>query len=109
MTGREAPDREEAERLLHKTMSIYEKEAPPLCSWMEKNLPEGFTIFSFPEECWKRLRTSNVCERLNKEIKRRTRVVTLFPNEASCLRLVTAIAMETSQEWVTGKAYLSKT
>lgn len=104
-----APDREEAERLLHKTMSIYEKEAPPLCSWMEKNLPEGFTVFSFPEEHWKRLRTSNVCERLNKEIKRRTRVVTLFPNEASCLRLVTAIAMETSQEWVTGKAYLSKT
>ncbi len=103
-----APDKEEAERLLQKTMSVYEKEAPSLCAWMEKNLPEGFTVFSFPEVHWKRLRTSNVCERLNKEIKRRTRVATLFPNEASCLRLVTAIAMETSQEWITGKAYLSK-
>lgn len=103
-----APDKEEAERLLVKAMSVYEKDAPLLCAWMEQNLPEGFTVFSFPQIHWKRLRTSNVCERLNKEIKRRTRVATLFPNEASCLRLVTAIAMETSQEWVTGKAYLSK-
>ena len=103
-----APDKEEAERLLRKTMCVYEKEAPLLCAWMEKNLPEGFTVFSFPQIHWKRLRTSNLCERLNKEIKRRTRVATLFPNEASCLRLVTAIAMETSQEWITGKAYLSK-
>jgi putative transposase len=103
-----APDKEEAERLLHKTMGVYEKEEPLLCAWMEKNLPEGFTVFSFPQIHWKRLRTSNLCERLNKEIKRRTRVATLFPNEASCLRLVTAIAMETSQEWITGKAYLSK-
>lgn len=103
-----APDKEEAERLLRKTMGVYEKEAPLLCAWMEKNLPEGFTVFSFPQIHWKRLRTSNLCERLNKEIKRRTRVATLFPNEASCLRLVTAIAMETSQEWITGKAYLSK-
>ena len=46
-------------------------------------------------------------ERLNKEVKRRTSVATLFPNEASCLRLVSAVLMETSQEWVTGKMYLN--
>ncbi len=103
-----APDRQEAQNLLHKVISAYEKEAPLLSAWMEKNIPEGLTVFDFPECHQKRLRTSNVCERLNKEIKRRTRVATLFPNEASCLRLVTAVAMEVSEGWITGKAYLSK-
>lgn len=54
-----------------------------------------------------RLRTTNALERVNKEIKRRTRVATLFPSEASCERLVTAVAMEISEEWVTGRTYLS--
>ncbi|TAH47058.1 MAG: hypothetical protein EYC71_02215 [Gammaproteobacteria bacterium] len=52
------------------------------------------------------MRTTNALERVNKEIKRRTRVATLFPNEASCERLVTAVAMEISEEWVTGRIYL---
>lgn len=103
-----APDKEEAERLLGKTVAAWQKEAPSLSAWMENNIPEGLTIFAFPEAHQKRLRTSNICERLNKEIKRRTRVATLFPNEASCLRLVTAIAIEVSESWVTGKAYLTK-
>ncbi|PIE42558.1 MAG: hypothetical protein CSA47_00240 [Gammaproteobacteria bacterium] len=51
--------------------------------------------------------TSNVLERLNKEIKRRTRVATLFPNEDACLRLVSAVLMEISEEWQTGKVYLN--
>jgi len=55
------------------------------------------------------LRTSNVLERVNKEIKRRTRVATLFPNEASCLRRVTAVIMEISDDWETGKIYLTMT
>lgn len=58
------------------------------------------------EPCRRRLRTSNMCESLNLRIKRRTRVAGLFPNEASVLRLVTAILMETSEEWETGRAYL---
>ena len=103
-----APDKQEAQRLLGKTAAAWQKEAPALSAWMEKNIPDGFTVFDFPEPHQKRLRTSNVCERLNKEIKRRTRVATLFPNEASCLRLVTAIAIEVSESWVTGKAYLTK-
>ena len=57
----------------------------------------------------KRLRTSNMCENLNHQIKRRTRVAGLFPNENSVLRLVTAILMETSEEWETGKSYLTLT
>ena len=61
-----------------------------------------------PETHRRRLRTTNVLERLNRELKRRTRVATLFPNEASCLRLVSAVAMEISQEWLTGRAYLTR-
>lgn len=103
-----APDLNEAERLLSKTVALYEKDAPKLASWMTANLTQGFTVFEFPEAHRQRLRTSNICERLNKEIKRRTRIAALFPNEASCLRLVTAVVLEVSEEWLTGKAYLTK-
>ena len=51
-------------------------------------------------------RTTNGLERLNREIRRRTRVASLFPNEASCLRLVTAVVMEISEDWQTGKRYI---
>ena len=57
----------------------YETSAPKLTSWAETALPEGFTVFSFDENLGKRLRTSNVVERVNKEILRRTRVATMFP------------------------------
>ena len=103
-----APDLNEAERLLSKTVAFYEKDAPKLAAWMAENLTQGFTVFQFPEAHRQRLRTSNICERLNKEIKRRTRIAALFPNEASCLRLVTAVVLEISEEWLTGKAYLTK-
>ena len=74
---------------------------------MEENLPEGFTIFSFPEPIRKRLRTSNLCESINKQIRRRTRVVAIFPSPESCLRLVSAILMEISDDWEASKAYLN--
>ena len=98
-----ASDRAEAERLLQLFIRDYEKSAPKLVSWAETALPEGLTVFSFEESLRKRLRTSNVVERLNKEILRRSRVATMFPNEASCLRLVTAIVMEISEEWVVSR------
>ena len=65
------------------------------------------TVFSLPEAHRKKLRTTNSLERLNKEIKRRTRVATLFPNEKSRERLVTALLSEISDEWETGKIYLT--
>ncbi len=74
---------------------------------MEENLPEGFTVFSLPPGHRRRLRTSNLLERLSREIKRRTRVATLFPNEASLLRLASAVLSEVSEEWETGRVYLS--
>ncbi len=70
-------------------------------------IPEGLTVFAFPPKHHRRIRTTNMLERLNREIRRRTRVLSIFPNEASCLRLVSALLMEISEEWLTGRIYLS--
>jgi putative transposase len=76
---------------------------------MEKiaeHIEECLSCLSFPESHRRRIRTTNGLERLNQEIKRHTRVVRIFPNRESCLRLVTALAVEQSEEWVTGRRYL---
>ena len=101
-----APDRAAADALLKKTVAKYAQDAPRLADWMEENLPEGLTVFAFPEKHRRLIRTTNGLERLNREIRRRTRVATLFPNEASCLRLVTAVVMEISEDWQTGRRYI---
>jgi putative transposase len=102
-----APDFSEAERLLQITIEKWKGSAPKVTEWMEENIREGLTVFQFPEEHRKKLRTNNPLERVNKEIKRRTRVVSIFPNEASCLRLVSALLREISEEWETGKKYIA--
>lgn len=105
-----APDRKMAEEFLQAAIQKYAVSAPRLSAWMEDNLAEGFTVFAFPLEHRRSIRTTNSLERVNKEIRRRTRVVGVFPNEASCLRLVSALLMETSEEWQIGKHYcMSKT
>jgi len=100
-----APDRKTAEEYLQATIQKYAISAPRLSAWLEENLAEGFTIFDFPLEHRRSIRTTNSLERINKEIRRRTRVVGVFPNEASCLRLISALLMETSEEWQIGKHY----
>lgn len=100
--------REEAEQKLKEMVVEYEKSQPKLSAWAEENLPEGFTVFELSESHRVRLRTSNSLERLNQEIKRRTRKVRIFPNEASLLRLVSAILVEKDEEWITeSKPYLT--
>ena len=101
-----APDQELAELQLRKTVEKYAHNASRLADWMESNIPDGLTVFSFPEDHWRRIRTVNSLERVCKEIRRRTRVATIFPNEASCLRLVSAVLMEISETWETGRIYL---
>jgi transposase-like protein len=103
-----APSRNEADRLLGLMVSKYAPLAKKLAAWLEQNVPEGLTVFDFPAEHRRRLRTNNGLERLNREIKRRTRVASIFPNEASLLRLATAVLMETDDEWQTEKRYLPK-
>lgn len=102
-----APDRKTAEEFLSAAIQKYAVSAPRLSAWLEENLAEGFTVFDFPLEHRRSIRTTNSLERINKEIRRRTRVVGVFPNEASCLRLVSALLMETSEEWQIGKRYCS--
>jgi transposase-like protein len=100
-----APDRKTAEELLQSAIQKYAVSAPRLSAWLEDNLSEGFSVFDFPLEHRRTIRTTNSLERINKEIRRRTRVVGVFPNEASCLRLVSALLMEISEEWQIGKRY----
>jgi putative transposase len=103
----DAPDRAEADRRLRLAVDKYLPSAPKLSAWLEANIPEGLTVFQFPATHWRRLRTSNLLERTNKEIKRRTRVATLFPNEAALLRLVSAVLMEISEDWETEQIYFN--
>lgn len=103
-----APDQHEAQRLLEKFIERYQKAAPKLATWAEEALPQGFMVFGLPPSHRRRLRTTNLVERLNQEIKRRTRVARLFPNEASCLRLVSAVLMEIAEDWQTAdKRYVT--
>jgi transposase-like protein len=102
-----APDLAHAQLRLEEIVAKWREKSTKLADWMEANLPEGFSVFALPEHQRRRLRTSNMAERIHREIKRRTKVAGLFPNEASVLRLVTAIHIETSEDWETGRAYLT--
>jgi putative transposase len=102
-----APDRSTADLFRAKIIEKYEKTASKLADWMEKNLPEGLTVFDFPADHRRKIRTVNGLERINQEIRRRTRVVGIFTNEAACLRLVSALLMERDVDWQTGRIYLT--
>mgnify|MGYP001565644222 FL=1 len=102
-----ATDANHAQEELVRFVDRYQETAPKLTAWAEANIAEGLAIFCIPSEHRKRMRTTNMLERQNRELKRRTRVATLFPNEASLLRLVTAVLVELSDEWETGMRYLT--
>lgn len=102
-----APDAEQAKYLLDRFITTWEPKAPRLTAWAADAVPESFAVFALPAAHRRRLRTSNALERLNKELKRRTRVATLFPSAASCERLVSAVAKEISDDWITGRLYLN--
>ncbi len=101
-----AYSKEEALKRMNAIVSQHEKSEPKLCQWMTENAEESMTYFSFPQEHWRKIRTSNILENLNRQIKRRTRVASIFPNEASCLRLVGAVVMEKNEDWITGRQYI---
>ena len=80
---------------------------PKLCDWVEENIEETLTFFRLPPAHYKHMRSTNLLERFNEEIRRRTYVVRVFPNEASTLRLIRALAAEQHEEWQEGSRYLS--
>ncbi len=102
-----APDRQTADQYLKQIVQKYKKIAPRLSAWLVTNLPEGLSVFSFPAEHWRKLCTNNGLEQLNREIGRRTRGISIFPNDAACLRLISALLMEQDEKWQTGRAYLT--
>jgi putative transposase len=88
---------------LKKWSPRYEK----LTGWVEENIEETFTYYRLPRQHHKRMKSTNMLERLNEEIKRRTHVVRIFPNGESCLRLVRALAVETHENWLEANRYLN--
>jgi len=101
-----APDRENAERYLQQLVEKYQKTHPRLAAWADENIREGLSVFNIPENHRRKMRTSNLAERQMKEINRRTKVVGVFPNAASLLRLAAAMLIEQNDQWQNDKRYL---
>lgn len=101
-----APDYENAERYLNQFVDKYQKTNPRLAAWADENLREGLSVFHIPENHRRKMRTSNLAERQMKEIKRRTRVVGVFPNAESLLRLAATLLLEQNDQWQNDKRYL---
>lgn len=92
---------DEARRILAEIVEKYSKCQAKLAAWMEDSIPEGLTVFAFPAAVRQFLRTNNMEENLNRQIKQRTRLIPAFPNVSSLLRLVSAICAEISDDWET--------
>jgi putative transposase len=97
----------EAERDLAAWLERWSATYPRLCDWVEENITETLTFYRLPRAHHKHLKSTNMLERFNEEIRRRTRVVRIFPNRESCLRLVRALAVETHEGWLEEHRYLN--
>jgi transposase-like protein len=102
-----APDYEEAHQRGQQMIEQWSRRVPAFAEWLEETIEQMLTVLQLPKGHRLRLRTTNNLEKYHQELKRRTRVVRIFPNRRSCLRLVTALAMEQSEEWLTGSRYLT--
>ena len=99
-------DVNEARKDLAGWLKRWQDKYAKLSAWVEDNIGETLSFYSLPHGHHKHLKSTNMLERLNEEIKRRTRVVRIFPNEESCLRLVRALAVETHENWIEAHRYL---
>jgi transposase-like protein len=101
-----AKDLEDARRMLRETLQTFEANAPKAMAILEAGFEDVMAVMSLPEKYRQRLRTSNGLERLNEEIRRRDRVIRIYPNEASAIRLIGALLIEQDERWTTGRKYL---
>ncbi|MHC4836697.1 MAG: transposase, partial [Planctomycetota bacterium] len=97
----------DARRDLATWLTNWSGKYPKLCDWVEEGIEETLTVYRLPHPHHKHMRSTNMLERLNEELKRRTHVVRIFPNIDSCLRLVRALAVEKHEEWQEGSRYLN--
>jgi transposase-like protein len=105
----EAPDLETARTLLARAVADYEHVAPTAIATLERGFDDATAVLALPRPYRKRLRTTNGVERLNEEVRRRERVIRIFPNRASTIRLLGALLMEQDEQWSTGKRYFDMT
>jgi putative transposase len=98
---------EEARRDLAAWLTKWSSRYGKLCDWAEANIEETLTFYRLPQEHHKHLKSTNMLQRINQELKRRTLVVRIFPNQESCLRLIRALAVEIHEDWVEATRYLN--
>jgi putative transposase len=97
----------EARQDLARWLGKWQAKYPKLCDWVEENIEETLTYYRLPQQHHKHMKSTNMLERLNQELKRRTHVVRIFTNAASCLRLVRALAVEAHENWLEAIRYLN--
>lgn len=100
-------DLDEAKADLAAWLAKWSPRYPRLTAWAEENIEQTLTFFRLPRQHHKHLKSTNMLERLNEEIRRRTYVVRIFPNTESCLRLVRALAVETNENWMEANRYIN--
>jgi putative transposase len=100
-------DLAEVRRDIAQWLGKWQSKYPKLCDWVEENIEETLTYYRLPLAHHRHMKSTNMLERVNQEIKRRTHVVRIFPNMESCLRLVRALAVETHENWLEGTCYLN--
>jgi transposase-like protein len=101
-----APDIEQARERKERLVKELEAGKPKIADWLDAEIESCFTVYSLPSEHHKRMRSTNMIERFNQELLRRSRVIRIFPNDDSCLRLFGTMCMEQSEQWQTGRRYL---
>ena len=102
-----APDLKEAKSRKERMLAIYEETAPKAMGLLDEAFDDITAVFALPQPYRKRLRTTNGIERLNEELRRRERVIRIFPNDQSLIRLMGAVLMEHHEKWINGKKYFN--
>ncbi|MCS3917251.1 transposase-like protein [Caldanaerobacter subterraneus subsp. tengcongensis MB4] len=105
----EAPDPRTARMLLNQVLDEYRDKAPKAMEILEEGFEDAIAVLELPEPYRRRLRTTNMLERLNEEIRRRERVIRIFPSRESGIRLIGALLMEQDEKWASGRKYLDMT
>ena len=96
-----------ARRDLAAWLNTWQSKYPKLCDWVEESIEETWTFYDLPIEHHKHMKSTNMLERINEAIERRACVVRIFPNEASCLRLLRALTVEIHEDWIEAIRYLN--
>jgi transposase-like protein len=102
-----ANNKEDAVKRKNHLVDTLEKVKPSIAQWIDEEIESCFSVYNLPLSHRRRMKSTNMIERLNQELKRRSRVIRIFPNEASCLRVLGTLCMEQSEEWETGRIYLN--